>query len=373
MSYNVSSKTVRVSDIALTTGGTVSVGSGEFDISSIPALYDDCVVYRVIGTQTLVSNFAISPTGTAYKNTRIDIRWEAHCTASGNTVTIFGQAVPEELLTSDFVAQCLYDGSAWVVVLVADWAATSIVNTSRIEDDAVTEDKLADDAVSTDKIVDEAVTIDKMADDSVDTDQLVDGAVETVKIADLNVTTGKLADASVTTIKIADANVTTAKVADSAITKAKLAKPQRIYSKYSDTGTTAVTSEETLDTYTLTSGYVANDGESIRITVAGKFAANANTKTLKVKVGSTTYVTNATTTAPNGVDFYAQTVITRTGATGAVGNSFMLIDGEAAENVNINKSGITWANANTISVTGQNGTATVNDTVLCMVTIEHIA
>ena len=356
-------------DIALTTGGTVTVPVDGLLSGSLFPTYK----VRVSGTETLVSNFAVSPSGTPVKNSYVEVNWEAHCTASGNTVTVFGQSVPEELLTSDFVAQCLYDGSAWVVVIVADWAATSIVNTSRIEDDAVTESKIASGSVTACKIGSGAVTNAKIGASAVDTTQLKDNAVTTVKITDLNVTTGKLADTSVTTIKIADANVTTAKVADSAITKAKLAKPQRIYSKYSDSGTTAVTSEETLDTYTLTAGYVANDGESIRITVAGKFAATAHTKTLKVKVGSTTYVTNATTTAPNGADFYAQTIITRTGATSAVGNSFMLIDDEAAENVNINKSGITWANANTISVTGQNGTATVNDIVLSMVTIEHIA
>lgn len=373
MSYNTSAKLTRIKDLALTTGSTVNIGTGEYDVTAPGASYEDFLVYRVTGTQTLVSNFAISPSGTAYKNIKVEIHWEAACTPSGNTVTIFGQTVPDELLSSDFIAVCTYNGSAWKVVLLADWAATSIVNTSRLEDDAVTEAKLADDAVSTDKIVDDAVTIDKIADAAVDTAQLVDGAVETAKIADANVTTAKIADSNVTTAKIADSNVTTAKVADAAITKAKIAKPQRLYSKYSDTGTSASTSEETLATYTVTAGYVANDGEAIRITASGTFASNVHTKTLKVKFGSNTYVTNAVTTAPNGLSWSAVVTIFRSGSTSAIGSGYILVDGEPAENVNIQKGGITWANANDVLVTGQNGTATANDIVCSTVLVEHIA
>lgn len=355
-------------DISLTTGGTVTVPLAP--TSGVPYHVHHV---RVSGTQTLVSNFAVSPTGSAGKNMQSVVHWEAACTPSGNTVTIFGQTVPDELLSSDFIAVCTYNGSAWKVVLLADWAATSIVNTSRLEDDAVTEAKLADDAVSTDKIVDDAVTIDKIADAAVDTAQLVDGAVETAKIADANVTTTKIADSNVTTAKIADSNVTTAKVADAAITKAKIDKPQRLYSKYSDTGTTAVTSEETLATYSVTAGYVANDGEAIRITASGTFAANGNTKTVKVKFGGNTYVTNAATTAPNGLSWSAVVTIFRSGSTSAIGSGYILVDGEPAENVNIQKGGITWANANNVLITGQNGTAAANDIVCSTVLVEHIA
>ena len=354
--------------ITLSIGGTVTVPLAES--ATVPYRVSHA---RVSGTQTLASNFLVSPTGTAYKDMQCHVHWEAACTPSGNTVTIFGQAVPEELLSSDFIAVCTYDGSAWKVALLADWAATSIVNENRIENSAVTASKIASDAVTTVKILDANVTAAKLASDAVETAKILDANVTAAKLATDSVTTAKIADANVTTAKIADSNVTTAKVADAAITNVKLAKPARIYSKYSNTGTTAVTTEETLATYSLTAGYVVNDGESIRITAAGTFAANGHTKTLKVKVGSTTYVTNSATTSPNAVDFYAQVIITRTGATGAVGNSFMLIDGQHPNNVNINKSGITWANANTITVTGQNDTASANDIVCSMVTIEHLA
>jgi hypothetical protein len=66
-------------------------------------------------------------------------------------------------------------------------------------------------------------------------------------------------------------------------------------------------------------------------------------------------------------------LIKRTGATGAVAIGSLLIDTEYAENVNINKSGITWGSANTITVTGQNGSASANDIVCSIVDIEHLA
>jgi hypothetical protein len=361
-------KSILAYDIALTTGGTETVALAESAASPYPI-----GAVRVSGTQTLSSNFLVSPTGTAYKNMQVHVLWEAACTPSGNTVTIFGQAVPEELLSSDFIAVCTYNGSAWKVNLLPDWAATSIVNTSRLEDASVTTAKVVDANITTAKIADSNVTTAKIADSNVTTAKIADANVTAAKLATDSVETAKIKDANVTAAKLASDSVETAKIVDAAVTNAKLATPSRIYSKYSDTGTSAGTTEETLATYTLSAGYVANNGESIRITAAGSFGANAHTKTVKIKVGSNTYVTNAATTAPNGVSWVATVLIKRTGATGAVAIGSLLIDTEYAENVNINKSGITWGSANTITVTGQNGSASANDIVCSIVDIEHLA
>ena len=81
---------------------------------------------------------------------------------------------------------------------------------------------LNDDAVTNEKIADAAVTTAKLADEAVTTAKIADEAVTTAKIADETVTTAKLADEAVTTAKIADAAVTTEKLADGSVTEEKL-------------------------------------------------------------------------------------------------------------------------------------------------------
>ena len=108
---------------------------------------------RIIGTTTLSGNLNISPNGTPVKNTAIKILWEASVTLSGNSVVIFGETVPDELASRNFVAECVYDGVAWVVNILPDFAGVGIIG----------EDRLAASSVTTAKISDNAVTLAKMA------------------------------------------------------------------------------------------------------------------------------------------------------------------------------------------------------------------
>jgi hypothetical protein len=95
--------------------------------------------------------------------------------------------------------------------------------TKFINDQAVTESKIADEAVTNGKIQDAAVTTDKIADGAVHTAKILDGAVTTSKILDNAVNTNKIASDAVTTQKIADGAVTTSKIADDAVTAQKIA------------------------------------------------------------------------------------------------------------------------------------------------------
>lgn len=101
------------------------------------------------------------------------------------------------------------------------------VQTSYIQDSAVTAAKLASSAVETAKLKDANVTTAKLADGSVTTAKLTDANVTTGKLADAAVTTAKLGASAVTTAKIADANVTTAKIDDGAVTYAKTSGVQQ--------------------------------------------------------------------------------------------------------------------------------------------------
>jgi hypothetical protein len=108
---------------------------------------------RINGTVLLTGNLNISPSGTPIKNTAIKILWEASVTLSGNSVVIFGETVPDELASRNFVAECVYDGVAWVVNILPDFAGVGIIG----------EDRLAASSVTTAKIADDAVTLAKMA------------------------------------------------------------------------------------------------------------------------------------------------------------------------------------------------------------------
>lgn len=97
-----------------------------------------------------------------------------------------------------------------------------VITTAKLDDLAVTDEKLAAGAVTTPKIVDLAVTTDKLANNVISTGKIADDAVTTAKIDDLAVTTAKLADQSVTPEKIEDLAVITQKIASQAVTTAKI-------------------------------------------------------------------------------------------------------------------------------------------------------
>jgi hypothetical protein len=109
--------------------------------------------YRLIGTVTLSGASSISYSGTASKNEAYFFHYEASVTPSGNTFSIFGQAVPSDMLASKFVAECVYDGSAWKVKLLPSFDGLGIIG----------EDRLAANSVTTAKVADDAVTLAKMA------------------------------------------------------------------------------------------------------------------------------------------------------------------------------------------------------------------
>tara|TARA_R110001632_G_scaffold4928_1_gene20274 strand:- start:320 stop:1369 length:1050 start_codon:yes stop_codon:yes gene_type:complete len=218
-------KKIQIGEIALTTGSTVNVDSG--DVSSAPFMVaDSAMVYRVTGTKTLsVSNFTISISsgiGTT-KNTQVTFLWEAVATVGVNNVVIAGGTVPAELALVNFIATCTYNGSAWVPQFEADFKANGIVSAARIGSNAVITEKINALAVTTAKINDLGVTTGKIAASSVTTAKILDANVTTAKILDANVTTAKILDANVTTAKLATDSVTTAKILASNITTVKIA------------------------------------------------------------------------------------------------------------------------------------------------------
>ena len=207
----------------------LSSGTLNVNVSKVPtSLIDTASVVRVIGTVTLSGNLNISPTGTPSKNTAIKILWEASVTITvGNQVVIFGETVPDELAAKNFVAECVYDGAAWVVNILPDFAGVGIIGEDRLAASSVTTAKIADDAITLAKV--DAPGKGKI----IYGDGLGDPKYLTIQDAEfiigdttLGATSQTISgDATVTktgALTIANSAVTTAKIDDGAVTAAKL-------------------------------------------------------------------------------------------------------------------------------------------------------
>lgn len=68
--------------------------------------------------------------------------------------------------------------------ITADGLATNSVQTSKINDYAVTEIKIASDAVTTDKVMDESITLNKLHSNSVNNDKIVENTIRSSKLFD---------------------------------------------------------------------------------------------------------------------------------------------------------------------------------------------
>lgn len=151
-------------------------------------------------------------------------------------------------------------------------------------------------------------------------------------------------------------------MADDSVSLSNLDSTGQIESYTTSQGTPASTTETTLATFTLPTGSIDADGETLEVYASGTTAANANNKTLRLKIGTTTIATNGTTTAPNNLNWIIRGKIFRTGAAAQKGSVEIIFNGVATE-IDYFTATETWS-GNTISITGQNGSASANDIVL---------
>jgi len=207
----------------------LTAGGGTENLSVDDAIQQ----YRIYstGSVTLTSNWTIQSTGTVAAGMRYIYKYEADITLSGNTITIHGATMPEELVDKRGVITADYNGTAWVVVFKPDFNESSIVSSSNIADEAVTYSKiqqvsqgsiLVGDATKTASELDARIAGRIIVGDGTDpqsvalagdatlaaggTMTIANNAITTVKISDANVTNAKLANMAANTIKVRDAN-----------------------------------------------------------------------------------------------------------------------------------------------------------------------
>jgi len=90
---------------------TLTAGGGTLNLdTTIPVRF-----YIVKGTATLTSNWTIQPSGTAVEGMVYEFKYEADINLNGNTITLFGTAIPETLVDKTHQITAYYDGSDWQV------------------------------------------------------------------------------------------------------------------------------------------------------------------------------------------------------------------------------------------------------------------
>jgi hypothetical protein len=132
----------------------------------------------------------------------------------------------EEITCTSFARSLLDDANATAArstLSLGAVATGNTINTSLVEDLAITTDKIGDGAIITAKIADANVTSTKIASGAVDSAQLATSGVTQGKLAANSVITINVVDSGITQTKLAANAVTTINIADSGVTQNKLA------------------------------------------------------------------------------------------------------------------------------------------------------
>ena len=208
---------------AALTSGTISIPVDQTSAGSYPVVADNIIT----GAVTLVGPLAISPSGTPTNGQNVNVIWNASVTLSGANITIFGETVPDELAAKNFVAECVYDGAAWVVNILPDFAGVGIVGSDRLAANSVTTAKIADNSVELAKMY-ELATGSVIFGNASNRPTALSVADSTIVVGDSStglVSVAVSGDATLSkagALTIANDAISTVKIADDAVTAAKL-------------------------------------------------------------------------------------------------------------------------------------------------------
>lgn len=135
-------------------------------------------------------------------------------------------------------------------------------------------------------------------------------------------------------------------------------------------GTGADTSEDTLWSYTLPANTLSADGQGVRISFLVTSASNTNNKTLKLYFGSHVVISDSTTTS--GASWSAlNVVIVRKTSSAQEGFAVVARNGSVLTTGEVITSEST-SNDIVIKITGTNGTASANDIVFRLASVEAL-
>lgn len=142
----------------------------------------------------------------------------------------------------------------------------------------------------------------------------------------------------------------------------------RTFMNASGVGNGADATDDVLDTFNIPASAFNANGSGVQRVVGtawGTTAANANAKTLKLKMGASSVTLNPTTTAPNGKRWFLDYEIIRSGSSTQIIVATLSFAGVAAEAVAYVLNGAeTDTAAIAVSVTGASGASAANDVLL---------
>lgn len=342
----------------VTTGGTVTIPNGI--LTSDPNV-DTVRDYVIEGTSILIADLTYTMT-TPVAGTDLTLYWKASVTPSGFAVTVLGQIIPSRLLTKTFILRSTYNGSSWDNVIIVDNTETANIDGTSLVDATVPDAKII------------AVAASKLT-----------GTVADSQIAAMNankltgsIDAARYANNTIPALAMANSSLTATQMADGAITIPKLASTGTLHVSTTGASTTAVTTEETLSSYSLAANIVPSTGKGIKVKGAFTFAANAHVKTVKLKINGQIIYNSATAVttdvSPNDARLYFQFDLIRTGATTAKVMGFSLMSAlitDTAPGVGT-VTGLDFTAIQPILWTGQNGTASAGDITFELGSVELI-
>ena len=218
------SKTKLSIHVTVSSSGTYSV---DVSPNTFPSATPPIPRLSYVFSGAAIAPYTIVPTGSPDKDTFVEIVWNANLTVGASALQIFGVSVPNELIASKFVAECLYDGAAWIVTVRPSFDESGIIGSHRLASDSVTTTSIADNSVTLAKMY-ELATGSVIFGNASNRPTALSVADSTIVIGDSStglVSVAVSGDATLTkagALTIATSAVTTAKIADDAVTSAKL-------------------------------------------------------------------------------------------------------------------------------------------------------
>lgn len=145
-----------------------------------------------------------------------------------------------------------------------------------------------------------------------------------------------------------------------------------LYVTGTSVGNGADTTQDTLQTFTLGAGQLANVGDTIHLVASGTFASSTDTKTARVVFGGQNLASQATATS--GVQFWSVEVwIIKTGSSAQSYAVMGSINGTSSGGTTTGTKTVTDTAAITINITGQNSTNSVANSITCQtLVIEYL-
>lgn len=104
---------------------TVTAGGGTFSLNTASLV--DRYRVRTLAPITLNSNVTFTSTGTVVTGLLYSFEYVGNINADGNTITFFGEAMPDYLTAKECRIECYYDGSAWKVQFIPSINETACI------------------------------------------------------------------------------------------------------------------------------------------------------------------------------------------------------------------------------------------------------